>query len=127
MWLRGCNRVRFALPSSGSQPDRLTTDRTTMRQSMTSTGVASAVPGSLRELLRVDRSFGLVDVCLALVAITSLFSNQFMLLMQATFLLLMLGACYWGFAGFLARTVLWAGIATTQLVAAVWIDDAPAA
>jgi diguanylate cyclase (GGDEF)-like protein len=97
-----------------------------MRQSSTTTGVASAAPSSLPELLRVDRPFGIVDVCLALVAVATLFSDQFMLLIQATFLLLMLGACYWRFAGFLARSVLWAGIATAQLVAAVRLDDEPA-
>jgi diguanylate cyclase (GGDEF)-like protein len=104
----------------------LTIDGTTMRQSTTTTGVASAASRSWQDLLRVDRSFGIIDICLALVAIVSLFSTQFILLVQVTFLLLMVGACSWRFAGFVARTVLWVGIATAQVVGAVWFDDEPA-
>ncbi len=97
-----------------------------MRHSTTTNGVRPAVLNALPQLLRVDRHFGVLDVCLALIAIASVFSNEVVLLVQATFLLLMLGACYWRFAGFLARTMLWAGIATAEMVAAVWLDLAPA-
>lgn len=86
--------------------------------------VAPAPANGFQQLLRADRSFGVIDVCLVLIAIGSLFSDQLVIFDQATFLLLMLGACYWRLPGLIARTVLWAGIATAQVVVSVTLGDA---
>jgi len=97
-----------------------------MRDSTARDVERSALAQSLPRLLRVDRTFGVIDACLAAVAIISIFSDQLTILLQATFLLLMLGACYWRLHGFLARTLLWAGIATAEMVVAVTLGDLPA-
>jgi diguanylate cyclase (GGDEF)-like protein len=91
----------------------------TMRHSTASDGIAPAFPHSLPRLLRVERSFGVIDVALAFLAVSMVFSNALVLLLQATFLLLMLGGCYWRLPGLAARALLWVGIATAQMIAAV--------
>lgn len=80
---------------------------------------------TLRGLLKVDRSFGLIDLCLALVAIAMVFTDQMFLFLQMTFLLLMLGACYWRASGFISRCLFWGGVATAELVVAIATDAAP--
>jgi diguanylate cyclase (GGDEF)-like protein len=104
---------------------RWTIDRMTMRPSPASDGVVPAASGSLPRLLRIDRTFGVIDGCLALVAVSMGFTTHLVFL-QLTFLLLMLGGCYWRFQGFVARTLLWVGIALVQMLVAVSSGDAAA-
>jgi diguanylate cyclase (GGDEF)-like protein len=80
---------------------------------------------AFRGLLRVDRPFGLIDLCLAMVAVAMVFNDQLLLFLQMTFLLLMLGACYWRAGGFIGRCLLWGGVATAELVVAIATDVAP--
>src|SRR5215211_3878037 len=74
-------------------------DRMTYHLLRTRDSVIPAARLTLRGLLKVDRSFGLIDLCLALVAVAMVFTDQMFLFMQITFLLLMLGACYWRASG----------------------------
>jgi len=62
-----------------------------MRESTARDVDQPALAQSLPRLLRVDRTFGVIDACLAAVAIISIFSDQLTIFLQATFLLLMLG------------------------------------
>lgn len=95
-----------------------------MRHLSASDGVAPAplVP----RLLRVDRSFGVIDACLVAVAVVMVTSDQMILLVQVTFLLLMIGGCHWRFPGFVARCALWVGVATAEMLLAVSLGDSPA-
>jgi diguanylate cyclase (GGDEF)-like protein len=98
----------------------------TMRQSTASDGVAPASLNSARRFLHVDRHFGVIDACLVVAAVAMVVSDQMILMLQVTFLLLMIGGCYWGFPGFLARSLLWVGVATAETVLTVSLGDTPA-
>ncbi len=90
-----------------------------MRHSTAIDSVAPTPASRLPQLLRVDRTFGVIDAALAFVAVWMVASSQLVLLLQATFLLLMVGACYWRLPGLVARALLWGGVATAEVVAAV--------
>jgi diguanylate cyclase (GGDEF)-like protein len=101
-------------------------DRMTMRPLSARDGDAVVSPNAVHRLLRVDRSFGVIDACLVAVAVAMVFSAEMILLLQMTILLLMLGGYYWRFPGFIARSVLWVGVATAEMVLAVSLGDTPA-
>lgn len=86
--------------------------------------IVPLVSQRVRGLLRIDQPFGLIDLCLTAVAIAIVFTDQLTLFMQATFLLLMLGACYWKFPGFIGRSLLWGGVTTAELAVAISTGEA---
>jgi diguanylate cyclase (GGDEF)-like protein len=95
----------------------------TMRHLTASDGVA---PGPfVPRLLRLDRPFGVIDASLVAVAVAMVTSDQMTLLVQVTFLLLMIGGCHWRFPGFVARCLLWVGVATAEMLLAVSLGDLP--
>src|SRR4051794_23878156 len=98
----------------------------TMRHSTASDRVTPTPMDTARRMLQVDRDFGVVDACLVVVAVAMVVSDQMILMLQMTYLLLMLGGCYWRFPGFLARSALWVGVATAEMVLAVSLGDTPA-
>jgi diguanylate cyclase (GGDEF)-like protein len=97
-----------------------------MRHSTGGEDVQATRLDRLARLLRVDRTFGVIDSCLAIVAVLMVLSDQLILFLDTTFLLLMLGGCFWRFSGFLARSLLWAGVATAEAVMLVSADVVPA-
>lgn len=97
-----------------------------MRHSIARDGVFPEPMSGARRLLGVDRHFGVIDACLAVTALAMVASNEMVLLLQVTIFLLMLGGYYWRFAGFVARTLLWVGVAAAQMVLAVSRGDSPA-
>lgn len=84
-----------------------------------SDGLIGATIDALPRWLRVDRRFGVIDAALLVVTALMFLTSYTVLLFHVVFVLLTLGAFYWRLRQFTVRTALWAGAASSEVVAAV--------